>query len=97
MTIKNIIKFYHKEIIFHYTGKYRGTGHHICNLRCKTIKEIPVIFHIWSTSDYNFIINELAKESDGKFECLGENTEKYTTFSVPFEENLIITKQLHTN
>ena len=49
MTIKNIIKFYHKEIIFHYTGKYRGTGHHICNLRCKTIKEIPVIFHICST------------------------------------------------
>ena len=42
-------KVFHKEIIFHYTGKYRGTGYHICNLRCKAIKEIPVIFHICST------------------------------------------------
>ena len=42
-------KVFHKEIIFHYTGKYRGTGYHICNLRCKAIKEIPLIFHICST------------------------------------------------
>ena len=29
----------------HYTGKYRGAAHSICNLRYKTIKKIPVIFH----------------------------------------------------
>ena len=28
----------------HYTGKYRGAAH-ICNLRYKTPKEIPVAFH----------------------------------------------------
>ena len=29
----------------HYTGKYRGTAHGIYNLRCKTPKEISVVFH----------------------------------------------------
>ena len=31
-------------------------------------------------------MKELAKEFKGKFECLGENTEKYITFSVPIEK-----------
>ena len=35
-----------------------------------------------STYDYHFIIKELAEEFEGEFECLGENTEKYITFSV---------------
>ena len=34
------------------------------------------------------MIKELAKESEGSFECLGENTEKYITFSVPIEKQL---------
>ena len=29
----------------HYTGKYRGAAHNICNLRYKIPKEIPVVFH----------------------------------------------------
>ena len=33
-----------------------------------------------------FIIKELAKEFKGKFECLGENTEKYITISFPIEK-----------
>ena len=32
------------------------------------------------------IIKELAKEFEGSFECLGENTEEYMTFSVPIEK-----------
>ena len=60
----------------HYTGKYRGDAHDICNLKYKTPKEIPKVFHNGSTYDYHFIIKELAKEFEGKFECLGENTEK---------------------
>ena len=28
----------------HYTGKYRGAAHNICNLRYKVPKEIPVVF-----------------------------------------------------
>ena len=28
----------------HYTGKYRGAAHNICNLRYKVPKEIPIVF-----------------------------------------------------
>ena len=72
----------------HYTGKYRGAAHCICNLRYKTLKEIPVVFHNGSTYDYCFIIKELAKEFEGQFECLGQNTEKYITFSVLIKKEL---------
>ena len=34
----------------------------------------------------SFIIRELAEEFKDQFECLGENTEKYITFSVPIEK-----------
>ena len=69
-------------------GKYRGAAHNICNLRYKVPKEIPVVFHNSSTYDYHFIIKELVKEFDGNFECLGENTEKYITFSVPIKKKI---------
>ena len=72
----------------HYTGKYRGAAHNICNLRYKVPKEIPIVFHNGSTYDYHFIIKELVKELNGNFECLGENTEKYITFSVPIKKEI---------
>ena len=72
----------------HYTGKYRGAAHNICNLRYKVPKEIPVVFHYGSNYDYHFIIKELVKEFEGNFECLGENTEKYITFSVPIKKKI---------
>ena len=70
----------------HYTGKYRGTAHNICNLRYKIPKEILIVFHNGSTYDYHFIIKELVKEFEGNFECLDENTEKYITFSAPIKK-----------
>ena len=72
----------------HYTGKYRGTAHSNCNLRYKIPREIPVIFHNGSTYDYCFMIKKLAKEFKGDFDCLGENTEKYITFSAPIKKDL---------
>ena len=45
-----------------------------------------VVFHNCSNYDYHFIIKELANEIEGKFEYLGENTEKYKTFSVLIEK-----------
>ena len=72
----------------HYTGKYRGAAHNICNLRYKVPKEIPIVFHNGSIYDYHFIIKELVKEFEGNFECLGENTEKHITFSVPIKKKI---------
>ena len=72
----------------YYTGKYRGPVHNICNLRYKVPKEIPVVFRNGSTYDYHFIIKELVEEFEGNFDCLGENTEKYNTFSVPLKKKI---------
>ena len=72
----------------HYIAKYRRTGQYICTLRYKTPKEIPVIFRNGSKYDHHFIIKELAEEFEGQFACLGENTEKYLTFSVPINKEL---------
>ena len=72
----------------HYTGKYRGAAYNICNLRYKIPKEIPVVFHNYSTYDYHFIIKNLAEVFEGEFECLGKNTEKYITFSVPIKKEI---------
>ena len=57
-------------------------------MRYKIPKQIPVEFHNGSTYDYHFIIKELVKEFDGNFECLGENTEKHITFSVPIKKKI---------
>ena len=48
--------------------------------------EIPAAFRNGSNYDYHFIIKVLANEFEGKVECLGKNTEKYKTFSVPIEK-----------
>ena len=46
------------------------------------------MFHNGSTYDYHFILKEIAEEFEGEFECLGENTEKYITFSVPIKKEI---------
>ena len=70
----------------HYTGKYRGAAHKICNFMYNTPREVPVVFHNGSSYDYHFIIKGIAEEFEGDFECLGENKEKYITFSVPIKK-----------
>ena len=70
----------------HFTGKFRGAAHSICNLHFKVPQEIPVKFHNDSKYDYHFIIKELAEVFKGEFEWLGENTEKYMSFSVPIKK-----------
>ena len=90
---KSIIKKLSKSINFRkvrdhflYKGKYRGATHSICNLKFNVPNEIPVFFHNGSNYDYLFIIKELANEFQEKFECFGEYTEKYKTFSIPIEK-----------
>ena len=69
----------------YYTEKYREAAHDICNLRYKIPKEILVVFHNGSTYDYHFILKDLVEKFEGQFNCLGENTKKYITFSVPIK------------
>ena len=72
----------------HYTGKYRGAVHSICNLEYSLPKKLPISFHSGSNYDYHFIIIKLAEEFKKQFTCLGENTEKYITLKVPIEKKV---------
>ena len=92
---KRILKKLSKSINYwkirdhcHFTGKYSDTAHGICNLKFNVPNEIPVVFHNSSNYDYHFIIKVLANKFEGQFECIGENSEKYKTFSVTIEKEL---------
>ena len=53
------------------------------NLKYSLPKEFIMSFHNGLPNcDYPFIIKELGEESKGQFIYLGQNTEKYVTFSV---------------
>ena len=54
----------------------------------KITRKIPIVFHNLSSNDSHFIIKEFAKEFDGELECLGENTEKYISFSVKINKKI---------
>ena len=46
----------------HYTGKYRGAAHSLCNLKYSVPKNISIVFHNGSNYDYHLIIKELAEK-----------------------------------
>ena len=67
---------------YHFTGRYRGAAHNKCNLKQKVPKFVPLVFHNGSTYDNHFISKQLAKDFNRYFSCIGENTEKYISFSI---------------
>ena len=69
----------------HYTGKFRGTAHNKCNLKYKVPKDVPILIHN-ASCDTHFLINQLAEKFKGELNCIGENMEKYITFSVPIKK-----------
>ena len=71
-----------------HTGEHRGAAHNICNVSYSVPKEMPIVFHNGSNYDYHFIIKELGEEFEKQFTCLGENAEKYITFSVLIEKEV---------
>ena len=72
-----------------YRGKNRDAEHSICNLKFNGPNEIPVVLLRGSNYGYHFIIKELSNEFEGQFECFGENKEKYKTFFVPIQKEII--------
>ena len=59
----------------HYTAKYRGAAHSLCNPRYKPTKEIPIVLQNWSNYDYHFITVELSEKYERQFQCFEANTE----------------------
>ena len=70
----------------HFTGKYRGAAHSICNLRFNVLNKFPIVFHNVLNYNYHFIMKELANKFKGKFECLEVKCRKLQNFSVPMEK-----------
>ena len=62
--------------------------HSICNLKYKVPKKTPIVFHNGSNYDYHFIIKELVEGFKKRFTYLGENTEKYITFTISIEKEV---------
>ena len=79
----------------HYTGKFRGAAHSICNLNYNVEKEIPIIIHN-ASYDTHFILNQLAIEFKGELNCNGIIWKNISLFLYQLRRNVII-KQLHTN
>ena len=82
---KNYINKRKAKDHFHYTGKFRGTAHSICNLNYNAQKSIPLIIHN-DSYDTHFNLNQLAIEFKGELNCIGDNMEKYITFSVTIKK-----------
>ena len=64
----------------HFTGKFRGAAHNICNLQFKKPKFTPVIFHNLSGYDAHLFVKNLGK-TEGNIKCIPNNEEKYISFS----------------
>ena len=65
----------------HFTGKYRGAAHNLCNLRCKKPLILPVIFHNLQGYDSHLFIKQLASFTQGDLSCIPSTEEKYISFS----------------
>ena len=63
--------------------------HTVFNVKFHVPNEISVVFYSGSNYDYHCIVKELANDFKRQFEYLGENTEKYQTFSLPTEKEFI--------
>ena len=64
----------------HYTGKYRGPAHKLCNLMYKIPPYIPVVFHNLSGYNAHPFRKELGKKSEN-VEVIAKNKEDYISFS----------------
>ena len=64
----------------HYTGRYRGAAHNLCNLKYSKPNNISVFFHNLSGYDSHLIIKKL-DATTGAIDCIPNNEEKYISFS----------------
>ena len=67
----------------HLTGKYRGAAHSKCNLKMRTPKFVPVLFHNLEGYDSHLFVKSLG----GKVSCIPKTDEKYISFSKYIEIN----------
>ena len=65
----------------HITGKFRGAVQNQCNLKSKTPKKLPIIFHNLEVCDGHIIFKEL-KYFDVAIDVIPKTIEKYLSIIV---------------
>ena len=82
----------------HFTGRYRGAAHNICNLKYRKPNFTPVVFHNLSGYDSHLFIKNLGF-SEGDIDCIPNNEERYISFTKKIEIDSYMkkgeTKPLH--
>ena len=76
----------------HFTGRYRGAAHNLCNLKYKKPDFIPVMVHNLAGYDSHLFIKELGF-SEGDINCIPNNEEKYISFSKKIQVSSYTTKE----
>ena len=64
----------------HFTGRYRGAAHNICNLKYSKPNNISVFFHNLTGYDSHLFIKKL-NITMGAIDCIPNNQENYISFS----------------
>ena len=60
----------------HFSGKYRGAAHNICNLALKEDKTIPVAFHNGRRYGFHLFVRSLGRV-EGHMSTIAKNSEQY--------------------
>ena len=68
----------------HFTGRYRGAAHNLCNLKYRKPNFTPVVFHNLSGYDSHLFIKNLGF-SEGNIDCIPNNEERYISFTKKIE------------
>ena len=76
----------------HFTGRYRGAAHNLCNLKYKKPDFIPVVVHNLAGYDSHLFIKELGF-SEGDINCIPNKEEKYISFSKKIQVSNYTTKE----
>ena len=64
----------------HFTGRYRGAAHNLCNLKYSKPNNISVFFHNLTGYDSHLFIKKLGVTA-GPIDCIPNNEENYISFS----------------
>ena len=64
----------------HFTGRYRGAAHNICNLKYSKPNDISVFFHNLTGYNSHLFIKKLGV-TEGNIDCIPNNEENYISFS----------------
>ena len=64
----------------HFTGRYRGAAHNLCNLKYRKPNFTPAVFHNLSGYNSHLFMKNLGF-SDGSIDCIPNNEERYISFT----------------